>query len=92
MKISDMLMEENTGSRPRLGSGKPGLNVLLGGTVVAGEEEIGTFSGAGAVSNTYRLAQAYKDVRMAAVAAPATSGPVMRGGAGGTTSRRTYNK
>lgn len=68
MNLREMMLEENTGMRFRTGSGKPGLNVVLGGTV-QGEGVTDTFAaGGGAFSATAKLARGHKDVRLAQVA------------------------
>jgi len=77
MMILPTLQEQNSGLRARLGSGKDGLNILLGGSV---QEELtsNTFGGAGAIGPTAALAVAYKDVRMKQVA----SGGIVTAGKG----------
>lgn len=82
MKLLSM-QEEYSGLRQRTGSGKPGLNVLLGGTVTD-EGTSDTFGGAGAIGATARLATAYKDTRVKQVASgSSSSGPIGGGGGGG---------
>lgn len=78
------LRNENGGLRGLTGSGEPGLFTLLGGT--AAETGNTKFTGgAGQVSATSRLAQAYRDVRLAAVASgQAVQAPGANGGASGT--------
>lgn len=73
MSIATDLKRENGQMRGLTGSGRPGLHTLLGGT---GEElDAGglTLTGGSAqVSGTSKLAQAYRDTRLAAVAAGRT--------------------
>lgn len=78
------LKEENRQMRALTGQGEPGLFTLLGGTgKEQGSNTLTTMGGAGQVSATARIAQAYKDTRLAAVA----SGSSIPGGGGGTTPR-----
>jgi hypothetical protein len=80
MKLRDMMLEENTGMRFRTGSGKPGLNVVLGGTV-QGEGVTDTFStGGGAFGATAKLARGHKDVRLAQIASGQSGGGSTWGG------------
>lgn len=82
MKILPTLQEENSGVRFRTGQGKPGLNILLGGTLQ--EEDVGdTFGGGGSIGATARLASAYRDTRKAAVAAGRRGGNPIGGTIGG---------
>lgn len=79
------LRNENGALRGLSGSGEPGLHTLLGGT---GEEKdasgLKTFGGAGQVSAVARMAEAYKDTRLAAVAAGnAAPGTTAGGGRSG---------
>lgn len=73
------LRSENGSLRGLTGSGEPGLFTLLGGT--APEQGAGAYrmtGGAGQTSTVSRLAEAYRDTRLAAVAAgqvvPSTGG------------------
>lgn len=73
MKILPTLQEENSGMRFRTGQGKPGLNILLGGTL-QDDGLSSTFGGAGSIGATARLAGVYKDTRLRQVAS-GSSGP-----------------
>jgi hypothetical protein len=92
MNLRDLMLDENTGMRFRTGSGKPGLNVVLGGTV-QNEGVTDTFTtGGGAFTSTAKLARGHKDVRLAQVASGQSSGgggpdPVGVGGGGDTGGR-----
>jgi hypothetical protein len=86
MNLRELMLNENTGMRFRTGSGKPGLNVLLGGSV-KDEGVTDTFStGGGAFTSTAKLARGHKDVRLAQVASGQSGGgsttPVGIGGGG----------
>lgn len=73
MSVMAQMQEENGHLRARLGSGEPGLNILLGGTL-QNDQVTTTFSGAGAMSSTYRTALVNKDVRLASIASGGSSG------------------
>lgn len=73
----------NGSLRGLLGSGQPGLSTLLGGTSPEGDSSEYTMTGGpGQVSSTTRIAKAYRDTRLAAVASGATV-PATGGGGGG---------
>lgn len=75
MNLRAMMLEENTGMRFRTGSGKPGLNVVLGGSV-QDEGVTDTFStGGGAFTTTAKLARGHKDTRLAQVASGQSGAP-----------------
>lgn len=87
MEIMEALKEENGKLRGLTGSGEPGLYSLLGGTASEQNgQQLRFTGGAGQVSATSRIAQAHRDVRLAAVAR-GTSIPSAPdgGGAGGGT-------
>ena len=80
-EITQAMMLENGNMRALLGSGEPGLNAVLGGTVKEeGADSLRMTGGAGQVSATSRIARSYNDVRLAAVAA---GNPVPPAGGGG---------
>ena len=84
MNLARAMMIDNGDLRYRTGSGDPRLSSLLGGSG-AGEETQTMFGGA--VSATARLAGAYRDVRLAAVAAGQYGQPGSGGGGGGRPGR-----
>lgn len=86
--IIAQVRQENGSMRGLTGAGEPGLYTLLGGTgEQGGANEYTTMGGTGQTSATAKLAKAYKDTRLAQVAAgqPPSSGGGGGGGGGSTT-------
>ena len=84
MGIIAQARQENGSLRGLTGAGEPGLYTLLGGTGEQGSaNEYTTMGGTGQTSSTAKLAKAYKDTRLAQVAAglpPASGGSSGPGG------------